>query len=278
VVAGVLAWSPWLPGFLHQAAAVDTEFWLPPPTFGKVLDHVRDLVSARAPGELVLVLTVAAVVLAGIGARRMRGPSGVALLLPALVIVPLAGELAASLRRPVFYSQTLVWTAVPLVVLVAAGLVALRRRELMVVATGALLAVNVVSLATYYTDPGVEDWRGAARYVAAHAEPGDLVVFDAAWARIPFDFHYRAEGGPPLDEHGVPVELFERGELESRVTPADIPRLDALVAGRPRVWAVHSHDWYTDPGGLVARRLNATLDRTGGVELRSIRIDSYAGR
>ncbi|MGE0299440.1 glycosyltransferase family 39 protein [Pseudonocardia sp.] len=277
---GLLLWSVWLPGFLHQAAAVDDEFWLPAPTVAKVLEHVRDLVSARAPGELVVPLVLAAVALGGLGARRLRGRSGVALLLALLVVLPALGELVASVRRPVFYTQTLVWTAVPLLVLVAAGLLALRRRRVTAaaLAVGALLAVNAVSLANYYDDPGVEDWRGAARYLAEQAEPGDLVIFDAAWGRIPFDHHYAAEGGPLLDVHGVPTELFERGELESKVTPADVPRLDTLVAGRPRVWVVYSHDWYTDPDRIVETRLAETLTPAGGTELRSIRIERYTGR
>lgn len=278
LLVGVLAWLPWLPAFLHQANAVDADFWLPAPTFEHVLEHVGNLVSARAPGELVAGLAVAAVVLVGFGMRRLRGPSGVAVLLLALVIVPVLGELAVSIRRPIFYSQTLVWTAVPFVVLVAAGLRQLRDGRLVAAATGVLLMVNVVSLVAYYPDPGPEDWRGAARHIAANAAPGDVVVFNAAWARIPFDFYYRAEGGPPLDEHGVPTELFERGELEPKVSAADVPRLDALVAGRSRVWVVYSHDWYTDPNGVVANHLGASLVRTGRTELRSIRIDDYSGR
>ncbi|MGE3284775.1 MAG: glycosyltransferase family 39 protein [Pseudonocardia sp.] len=278
---GLALWSVWLPGFLHQAAAVDAEFWLPAPTLTKVLEHVRDLLSARAPGELVVPLALAAVALGALGARRLRGRSGVALLLVLLVVLPALGELVASVRRPVFYTQTLVWTAVPLLVLVAAGLLALCRRPgrpVAALALGALLAVNAVSLANYYADPGVEDWRGAARYLAEQAEPGDLVIFDAAWGRIPFDHHYAAQDGPRLEVHGVPTELFERGELEPKVTPSDVPRLDGLVAGRPRVWVVYSHDWYTDPDRIVEQRLAETLVPAGGVELRSIRIEHYTGR
>lgn len=278
LAAGLLAWSPWLPGFRHQAGAVDTEFWLPPPTLDTVLDHVRSLGSARAPGELLVVLAVAFVVLAGLGAWRLRGQTGVAVALVALVAVPVLGELAVSLRRPIFYSQTLAWTVVPFLVLVAAGLLQLRHRALVAAATGALLALNAVSLATYYAAPGVEDWRGAARHVAENAAPGELVLFNAAWTRLPFDFYYRSGDGAALEPHGVPTELFERGELESKVAPTDLGRVDALVAGRSRVWVVYSHDWYTDPSRLVENRLAATLRRIDERAFGSIRIVAYARR
>lgn len=274
----VLLWLPWLPWFLRQARAVDAEFWLPAPTPAAVVEHLANLGSARAPAEVAPLLVAAGfAVLAAIGAARLRGGAGLGVLLLALVLVPVAAELLVSLRRPIFYTQTLVWTAVPFVVLVTAGLLRLRRGALVAAATAAVLAVNTASLVTYHAEPGQEDWRGAAAHVAALARPGDVILFHAAWTRLAFGFYYRSAGAP-LVEHGVPTDLFERGELEPLVTPADLPRVDALVAGRPRVWVVYSHDWYTDPDGLVEQRLAATRVEVHRVEFRAVRVVGYAGR
>ncbi|MEZ4611140.1 MAG: hypothetical protein R2838_13000 [Caldilineaceae bacterium] len=51
--------------------------------------------------------------------------------------------------------------------------------------------------------------------------------------------------------HGAPVDLFDRGVLEPKMTEADVPHLRALVADADRVWLVYSHEWYTDPDGII---------------------------
>ncbi|MGI5127885.1 glycosyltransferase family 39 protein [Pseudonocardia sp. CA-107938] len=273
VALGVVAWLGWLPGFLKQARQVDAEFWLPAPTGTAVVEHLRNLLSAHAPAGWTLVLAIAAVALAAGGVWRLRGRPA-ALLLVALVAGPLVLELLVSFRRPIFYSQTLIWTSVPLAVLAAVALTGIRRRGVAALATAALLAVNTVSLVAYYRAGSVEDWEGAALYLAGAAQPGDLVLFNAGWTRIPFDFYY-AGVGPPVEERGVPVDLFERGVLEPRMTPADLPQLDGLLAGRPRVWLVYSHDWYTDPDGVVGRHLDSVLVPVGEHRFTAIDIREY---
>jgi hypothetical protein len=41
---------------------------------------------------------------------------------------------------------------------------------------------------------------------------------------------------------------------------SDLPRLRAIVQGHERVWLIYSHDWYTDPEGLVPQALEEELD------------------
>ena len=275
VALGVVAWLPWLPGFLKQAGQVDAAFWLPAPTVTAVVEHLRNLLSAHAPAAATVVLALAAVGLAGCGVWRLRGRPE-ALLLVALLVGPLVLELLVSIRRPIFYSPTLVWTSVPLVVLTAVALTGIRRRALAALATSALLAVNTVSLVAYYRAGSVEDWEGAALYLAGAAQPGDLVLFNAGWTRIPFDFYY-AGVGPQVEERGVPADLFERGALEPQMTPADLPQLDGLLAGHTRVWLVYSHDWYTDPDGVVRRHLDSVLAPAGEHRFTAIVVLEYRG-
>ena len=44
------------------------------------------------------------------------------------------------------------------------------------------------------------------------------------------------------------------------MTTGDLPRLRALIRGHGRVWLVYSHDWYTDPEGLIPPALEEELD------------------
>ncbi len=203
---------------------------------------------------------VGVVVLVALGVRQLRGTPSAALLLLLLLLVPVAVELLVSLRRPIFFTQTLVWTSVPLAVLLAAGILGLRPRPLIaLVAAGAVL-LNVLGIRGYHQDGGKEDWRAAVQSIAPALRPGELVLFSAAWAQIPFDYYYARSGGPPLEQRGLPTDVLESGVLEAKMTDADLPRLDDLTRGRSTVWLVYSHDWYTDPRGLVPSRLTDSFE------------------
>ena len=276
--AGVFLWLGWLPGFLLQAGRVDADFWIPPPTVAKVLEHFGNLVSADAPGWLTVPILLVGGALAVLGGRALRHRHAHLVLLLALLLVPLAGELLVSVRRPIFYPQTLIWTSLPLTVLVGVGLLRLRPRALLAAGAATLLAVTATSLGRYYAAEGTEDWRGAAGYVASHARPGDVVLFDAGWTQLAFRSYYGRSGGPAVTVAGMPVDPFERGALEPRMTVEDLPRLDALVAGRERVWLVLSHDWYTDPDRLVTGRLGERMRVTDQHDLAGMRIQEYEPR
>jgi hypothetical protein len=263
---------------LIQSRRVDNEFWIQPPTLKTVLEHWRNLGSAFAPGAALLIpLVLAFVGLALLGAWRLRRRPAVLLLLLLLLLVPFAGSLLVSLRRPIFYTRTLIWTSIPLYVLMAAGLLQLRWRPLVGVATLLLVLLNASSLWSYYRFYEPEDWRGVAGYVASEAQPGDLLLFNAGWMQIPFDYYYRRVGAP-LQEHGLPADLFDRGILEPKMTRSDIPHLDELVAGRRRVWLMYSHDWYTDPQKIIPPHLNSTLGQISVQNFRGIKVYLYGGK
>ncbi|MCO1658089.1 glycosyltransferase family 39 protein [Pseudonocardia humida] len=275
LVAVAVLWLPWLPGFAAQTGRVDAEFWIAPPTARTVLDHFRDLLSAYAPGAVTVPLLVGCAVLVGLAAWHLRHRPELLVLLVLLVVGPVVGELLVSVRRPIFYSQTLIWTSLPLTLLLGIGLLRLRPRPVLAAATAALLAVNALSLVTYYRAGGVEDWRGAALYVADRAGPGDALLFSAGWTELAFAYYYRSTGGEPVEMHGLPVDPFDRGVLEPKMAPTDIPRLDQLTEGRPRVWLVLSHDGYTDPDRIVTSRLGEHLRVVEQVDLAGMRIQAY---
>lgn len=275
LAAVAVLWLPWLPGFLAQSARVDAEFWIPPPTAQQVLDHGRDLLSANAPAGTRTALLVGAVVLVALAGWRLRHRPELLGLLALLVVLPVVGELLVSLRRPIFYSQTLIWTSLPLTVLIGVGLRQLRVRALVAAGTGVLLVVNLVSLDAYYRSPGVEDWRGVAGHVAANARPGEVVLFSAGWTQLAFTYYYRRTDGPPVELRGLPVDPFDRGVLEPKMTPTDLPRLDRLVDGRDRVWLVLSHDHYTDPDRIVTDRLGQHSRVVEQLDLAAVRIQAY---
>jgi hypothetical protein len=184
------------------------------------------------------------------------------LFLAALFAIPFLGELIVSIRRPIFYDRTLIWTTIPLFLILGAGIAQLRFRFLIIVLVGILGTINLFSAGDYYRFMQKEDWSTAAGYVANFAQEGDLVLFNATWVQIPFDYYFRAyedQYSIQVEKHGVPEDMFDSGILEPKMTNSDIPRLVSLLSGHDRVWLVYSHNWYTDPMGLIPQTLASKM-------------------
>jgi mannosyltransferase len=276
----LLLWGViWLPVFVGQASRVYREFWMPTPTWRTVIDTMGNFLSAHLPRPqmpwLDAIWVVYGVLLAFAIAALRRRPAVLALLLT-LFLTPLIGELLVSLRRPVFYDRTLIWATIPLYVLLAAGIAALRKWPYLLAAVAILVAANGVSLREYYANFSKEGWKEAAAYVGQEAREGDLVLFNASWSQIPFDFYFRA-AGKPVAEHGLPADLFDRGVLEPRMTPEDLPLLRELIRNKERVWLVYSHNWYTDPQHLIPAALAQALTPVETRAYEGVEIWLYEG-
>jgi mannosyltransferase len=267
----------WLPAFVEQAAGVYREFWLPAPTWRTLVDMLGNFLSAYLPRlrwpwiDLVWVVYLA---LLGLGIAKLRSRPAVLGLLVTLFVTPVIGELLVSVQRPVFYERTLIWVTIPLYVLLAAGITALRRWPYMLSVLVIAIAANGLSLPEYYFHFQKEGWQEAVAYVSRQAGEGDLILFNASWSQLPFDFYYR-ESSARAEEHGLPVDLFEAGVLEPKMEVQDLPRLHELLRNRERVWLVYSHNWYTDPRGLIPQALSQELTLLDRQDYQGLEIQRY---
>ncbi len=278
-VGTFLLWSPWLMAFVIQSVGVYQEFWIWPPTWLSVIETIGSFLCAFLPRHVrwldALWMVYVALLVLGIVHFRHR-PAHVAFLL-VVFATPFVGELLVSLRRPIFYDRTLIWASLPLYLLLAAGLRQMRYLPYILACLCIILAANFVSVRNYYVYFQKEEWNKAAAYVAEQVESDDLILFNATWVQIPFDFYFRTYGRP-VAEHGVPVDLFDRGILEPKMTESDLPRLRALIRGRRRVWLVYSHDWYTDPKGLIPRALEQELNLISRRDFFGLQVRLYGVR
>jgi len=265
-------WLPWAMPFVIQAKGVEQEFWLLPPTLATVYDAFHNFNFAFLPGwfPAPALLDLLYLLLALAGIRGLRHAPAHRMLLLSLLLTPVLGELLVSLRRPIFYDRTLIWATLPYYMLLASGVRRMGERigraprrgaagpisQALVVL--ALVGLSSVSLWAYYVDFEKEEWAQAAAYVAARVEPGELILFNATWVQIPFEYYFR-HYQRDATLHGMPVDLFDRGVLEPKMTAGDIAYLEQLTSGRDRVWLVYSHDWYTDPDGIIPRELGSRL-------------------
>ena len=255
-----LLWSPWIFFFIQQASRVYQEFWIPKPSWDTVIQVLESFLNDTTlgqPSQMQMIWILYALVLC-LGLLHYRKKISPFLFLAALFAIPFLGELIVSIRRPIFYDRTLIWTTIPLFLVLAAGIAQLRFRFLMIVVVGILGTNNLFSASDYYRFMQKEDWSTAAGYVANFAQKDDLVLFNANWVQIPFDYYfksYESQYDIQVEKHGVPEDMFASGILEPKMTESDIPWLISLLSGQKRVWLVYSHNWYTDPMGLIPQTL-----------------------
>ncbi|MCA9974024.1 MAG: glycosyltransferase family 39 protein [Anaerolineales bacterium] len=260
-----LLWSPWLFFFIRQAGAVSRRFWIPAPTAESVLQTLKLLLNPSAPlppGPTLAIWTLYALVLC-LGLVHYRQRLARFWLLAALFAVPFLGELLVSIWRPIFYDRTLIWTTIPLCLLLAAGVAQLKFRPLLLLALGGFVTLNLFSVGDYFRFYQKEDWHTAAGYVANFAEDNDLVLFNSNFVIISFDYYfqpYEKQYSLQVVKRGVPRDLFTNGILEPEMTESDVPALISLLREHSRVWLVYSHNDYTDPRGLIPQTLAAEMN------------------
>jgi hypothetical protein len=246
-IGAVLVWSPWLGGFIIQAAGVLGEFWIPKPTLQIVMSTLQSFFSDGLPQRF----TIQGWIwwffgaLLGLGFLFYRKTPTKTSLLSTLF----------SLWRPIFYVRTLIYAPISLYLLMAAGIRQLRFRPMIAGAILLLAGVNSLSLKEFYFTYQKEAWDQAASFVAQNGRDGDIILFNAGWTQIPFDYYF-THYQKPWEKFGAPQTMFEFGVLEPIMREQDVPRLRRILQGRQRVWLVYSHYWYTDPDQLVIGTLS----------------------
>ncbi len=260
-----LLWSPWIFAFLQQASRVYQEFWIPKPSWDAVIQVLESFLNYSMlylqSGQVTAMWILYALVLCLALAHYRRKVSQF-LFLAALFAVPILGELIVSIRRPIFLDRTLIWTTIPLFLVLAAGIAQLRFRLLMIAMVGILGTYSLFSASDYFRFFKKEDWSTAAGYVANFAQKDDLVLFNSNFVVISFDYYfapYEKQYTIQVEKRGVPADLFDDGILEPKMTDSDISKLITLLSGHNRVWLVYSHNSYTDPMGLIPQTLASQM-------------------
>lgn len=274
-----LLWSPWIAAFVAQALSVNQEFWIPKPTLAIVLDTFKMFLSAYLPwqagwlGDIWLVFM--GLIALGIIYFRKRLPA--MLFLGLIFLTPVVGQLLVSIQRPIFYVRTLIWAPIPVYVLIAAGIRQLRYRPYQAAALALLVATNGLSLQNYYRYYEKERWDQAAAYVNEKVQKEDILLFNAGWVQIPFDYYFR-QYNHNVKKYGIPATLFERGVLEPIMAKSDLPRLRSILKGRQRVWLIYSHNWYTDPQALIPAALRQEMRLTERRQFNGVEVYLFGSR
>jgi hypothetical protein len=214
----LLLWIPWLFPFIKQAGGVYQRFWVPAPTWASVLQVLKSFLYASGPypATLATAIWILYALVIGLGLVYYRKKISQLLFLAALFAIPFLGELFVSIWRPIFWDRTLIWTMIPLFLVLAAGVVQVKFRSLIILALVILGTINLFSAGDYFRFFQKEDWNTAAGYVAGFAEKDDLILFNSNLVEIPFDYYFKpfeTHYYLQVEKHGVPQDLFDSGIL-----------------------------------------------------------------
>jgi len=181
----------------------------------------------------------------------------VALLLIWLLLPPLA-LYGVSLGMPLFTDRYLIWAMPAFLALVGLGVIALARtwRPLGWATLGAILALNLFSDGVQSARPIKSDLRAAARYVTAHRQSDDLVIYQIPHIRYTFSYYasgYTSGRNDPDAPAFLGVDGLYTNNGMSEAEAAD--RMASGTAGAGAVWLIASEASMWDQRGLTERWL-----------------------
>lgn len=260
-------WLVWFPVFIRQSLqtlAGGTHRTVP--GVKELLLAFRDLSLGQSmleprwmlAGDLLAVAALVGTVV--IVRRRPRARRfGLTLTLFA-VTAPTVAYVASVLGKPVFLTQSLMWTSVPFFMLVGIAVTQLPRLLSWPVAA-VVLTVTTLGLLAYYPSARKEPWRDAAAYLGPRLGAGDLVVYSADYAMVPMQYYLRSPAGVT--------------QIGTKYLPEDLATVRREIPDAPEVWLVYAHEEFADPNHWVKKVLGERGEpveqRTWGEEIEIVR-------
>jgi mannosyltransferase len=185
--------------------------WIPPLNLPRFYAAMVELT-----GSMWLLIGLTALLV--VAAVLRRGDARIWLLV-ASVLLPVVVVVAVSLYKPFFIPRYLIMVLPMLAVLAGVALVSVRPAVLrwgLVLAVGAVLVLALPS--AYWTQTNI-NWRGAGRFMADEAQPGDRVWMQS-WVDSPLEYYLlRASPTTALQKVSYDEALFDNnGRLWLAIT------------------------------------------------------------
>ena len=297
-----ILYLPWAPIAFRQATDPPVPPWR---SFTGLTNVLAESFSALALGQsldlgmtwpiLIFVALLIAFALWRGKSRTADGrflPAGAFLL--AYTFIPVLIIFALSLWKPLYHVRYVFIYSPAFYILWAVGFARLaelgidfRKYATSIAAGGVLLAAAIgYSDYNFWFDPHYahDDLRGAVRYIAERWRPGDVVLINAGYTYVSFDYYFnqpvvwrgRLIDYPPSDSSLGTIDrliqqragaiVLQTGSIggsaslgwgshasDFYATTADETRaaLDRMFALHPRVWMLRLYDTVVDPDGVI---------------------------
>jgi len=233
--------------------SVQTLNWIPEPSFTQVAQSIASLMGAgylpRAVGIffvlVLLFLCLAGVIYVSQGQQQYKSNSRLQIMTPkawatsiveprtAMLLVwllfPIIITLILSFAvRPLFVSRYLIGVIPVFSLLAAQGINnigslvnarAIRANIAFLTPLSLIVLITLPGLYDYYSQTQKDQWREATKLIQELEEPGDGIVFNRRYFRIPFDYYYR-------------------GNQEITIVPQEAIENEEPIVGVERLWLV----------------------------------------
>src|SRR5882724_882426 len=202
-------------------------YWVQPTTLAEVYKlSIFFAGGSKAVAAVLSVLSLVAIVAAVAAhseALRKRSEASWRFMVTLLwAAVPVAVTVLISLIKPIFVHRYLLVALPGYLILLALGLVRLRKPAVLAGALALFVGLSGVSIAQGYFRP-VEDWRGAVDYVLSRTTPDDSVLVYIPYGMNNFIFYTARR-----ERSGLPTTP---GHIDSAHS---VSQLEAIVS--PRTW------------------------------------------
>jgi uncharacterized membrane protein len=223
-------------------------------------------------------------------------PSGrrIVLMLLIWLFVPTLLIVLISPGLPVLAERYLIWIIPAFLILSALGLIALVKvwRPLGMSLLAAIIALNLIAIASQSAVMIKSDFRGATQFVAAHRNTGDLLLFQIPYARHVFTYYdailsnAAARDCLPVTElwfsrecgHGdyEPLPHLDGPYSNGGASEAAVfSELQQALEGVEGVWLVSSEEALWDRRGLARRWLESVGRRTDHADFTRVSVTRY---
>jgi len=254
----VLGYLPWLPSLWHQLANTSGLInWISGAPGTGFVNVITNLLINRAnlmqsdAGTLAIVEDALSLAVLAIALWVPRREPAYPLLAVWLCWPFVAGIVAGALAHPILIDRSVMVVQPALFLLMAmsaerawqryGGIAAWLPRLAVVVILGTFGVMNVHAQSLVWTTTVKENWSSAAALVAGNAQSNDLVLFNAYFTEMPFDYYFNQDLTHPGTVVEAGFQLEESLLFANLAPPGPGIQSGSQLSLYPRVWVILSH-------------------------------------
>lgn len=145
------------------------------------------------------------------------------------LLTPIIGPFIISkVSAPIYWTRYTIGASLAFYLLAAKGIKSINYRYAKVAIAAAIITFSLVNAYGYYVQINKEQWREVTSFVDINAKPKDLVLFNAGWIQIAFDYYSKRTN---IIKKPFPKETMF-------VNKKNIKELEPVIKGYNRIWLI----------------------------------------